>query len=93
MPLSAHEFSDEALAKLLRALRARSASHPDSPGLIASFPVVNADGMAAACGELRRRGHAISRVSVPSKVPGRDHIGWSVGVPDEQLPQTRYRNA
>ena len=91
MPSNAHEFSDEALSKLLRALRARSASHPESPGLIASFPAVSADGMAAACGELRRRGHAISRISVPSKVPGRDHIGWSVGVPDE-APQTRYRN-
>ena len=83
MPRNPHEFSDETLSKLLRALRARSASHPESPGLIASFPAVSADGMAAACGELRRRGHAISRVSVPSKVPGRDHIGWSVGVPDE----------
>jgi hypothetical protein len=92
MPRNPHEFSDEALSKLLRALRARSASHPESPGLIASFPAVSADGMAAACGELRRRGHAISRVSVPSKVPGRDHIGWSVGVPDEALPHTRYRN-
>ena len=83
MPLTAHEFSEEALRKLLRALRARSATHPENPGLIASFPAVSADGMAAACGELRRRGNAISRVSVPSKVPGRDHIGWSVGVPDE----------
>jgi hypothetical protein len=84
MPLTGHEFSDESLRKLLRALRARSASHPESPGLIASWPTVNADGMAAACGELRRRGHAISRVSVPSRITGRDHIGWSVGVADEE---------
>ena len=84
MPSTGHEFSDETLSKLLRALRARSASHPESPGLIASWPAVSADGMAAACGELRRRGHAISRVSVPSRVPGRDHIGWSVGVADEE---------
>jgi hypothetical protein len=84
MPSTGHEFSDETLSKLLRALRARSASHPESPGLIASWPAVAADDMAAACGELRRRGHAISRVSVSSRVPGRDHIGWSVGVADEE---------
>ena len=82
MPSTAHEFSDETLIKLLRTLRARSASHPESPGLIASWPAVNADRMAAACGELRRRGHAVSRVLVPSKVPGKSHIGWSVGVAD-----------
>jgi hypothetical protein len=84
MPSTGHEFSDETLSKLLRALRARSASHPESPGLIASWPAVTADGMATACGELRRRGHAISRVSVPSSVRGRTHIGWSVGVADDE---------
>jgi hypothetical protein len=42
--------------------------------------------MAAACGELRSRGIAISRVSIPSVVPGRSHIGWSVGAPDEDVP-------
>ena len=84
MPSTGHEFSDETLSTLLRALRARSASHPESPGLIASWPAVTADDMAAACGELRRRGHAISRVSVASRVRGRDHIGWSVGVADEE---------
>ena len=83
MPTTGHDFSDDTLTTLLRALRARSASHPESPGLIASWPAVNADGMAAACGELRRRGHAISRVLIPSAVPGRSHIGWSVGAPDE----------
>jgi hypothetical protein len=84
MPSTGHEFSDDTLSKLLRALRARSASHPESPGLIASWPAVHADRMAAACGELRRRGHAISRVSIPSAVRGRSHIGWSVGAADEQ---------
>jgi len=79
MPPTGHEFSDETLRKLLRALRVRSATHPESPGLIASHPVVEADHMAAACGELRRRGIEVSRVSIPSVVPGRFHIGWSVG--------------
>ena len=78
------EFSDDTLRTLLRALRARSASHPESPGLIASWPAVNAEGMAAACGELRRRGHAISRILIPSAVPGKSHIGWSVGEPDDE---------
>jgi hypothetical protein len=84
MPLSSHEFSDDALRQLLRALRARSASHPESPGLIASRPALNPDRMAAACGELRRRGHAISRISIPSAVPGQSHIGWSVGAAEEE---------
>jgi hypothetical protein len=84
MYTTGQDFSDDTLTKLLRALRARSASHPESPGLIASWPVVNADGMAAACGELRSRGHAISRVLIPSAVPGKSHIGWSVGTADEE---------
>lgn len=83
MPTTDHHFSDETLSTLLRALRARSATHPESPGLIASWPAVDADGMAAACGELRSRGHAIARVLIPSSVPGRTHIGWSVGGADE----------
>ena len=91
MPTTAHDFSDDTLRKLLRALRARSASHPESPGLIASWPAVNADGMAAACGELRRRGHAISRVLIPSAIPGRTHIGWSVGIADEDSGGARRR--
>ena len=85
MPLTGPEFSDDTLRKLLRALRVRAATHPESPGLIASFPMVEADRMAAACGELRRRGIAVSRVSIPSVVPGRSHIGWSVGA-DEDVP-------
>jgi hypothetical protein len=85
MPPTGHEFSDDTLRKLLRALRVRSATHPESPGLIASWPVVAADHMAAACGELRRRGIAVSRVSIPSVVPGRSHIGWSIGAADEDV--------
>ena len=86
MPPTGHEFSDDTLRKLLRALRARSASHPESPGLIASWPVVEADRMAAACGELRSRGIGISRVSIPSAVPGRTHIGWSIAAEDKDVP-------
>ena len=39
--------------------------------------------MAAACGELRGRGIAISRVSIPSVVPGRSHIGWSIDTAED----------
>jgi hypothetical protein len=85
VPPTDHEFSDDTLRKLLRALRARSATHPESPGLIASWPVMGPDRMAAACGELRSRGIAVSRVSIPSVVPGRSHIGWSVGGADEDV--------
>jgi hypothetical protein len=92
MPTTGHNFSDDTLTKLLRALRARSASHPESPGLIASFPAVDADRMAAACGELRSRGHAISRVLIPSVVPGRFHIGWSVAAPDEEPHAPPHRS-
>lgn len=88
MHTTGHDFSDATLSQLLRALRARSASHPENPGLIASWPAVNADGMAAACGELRSRGHAISRVLIPSSVPGRTHIGWRVGVADDESQPT-----
>jgi hypothetical protein len=86
MARTGEDFSDDTLSTLLRALRARSASHPESPGLIASWPAVNQASMAAACGELRSRGHAISRILIPSAVPGRSHIGWSVGTPDDRVP-------
>ena len=92
MPPTGPEFSDDTLRKLLRALRERSASHPESPGLIASWPVVEADRMAAACGELRGRGIAISRVSIPSVVPGRSHIGWSIDTAEDASP-SRFRAA
>jgi len=70
------EFSEAALAELLRALRARSSSHPDDPGLVASWPAVREDRMAAACAELRRRGHPVQRVSNLSATGDR----WAVGV-------------
>jgi hypothetical protein len=47
--------------------------------------------MAAACGELRSRGIAVSRVSIPSVVPGRSHIGWSVGGADVDVHQAGRR--
>ena len=35
MPTSTRDFSEAALEELLRALRARTSTHPDNPGLIA----------------------------------------------------------
>ena len=79
-----HEFSEAALTKLLRALRARSASHPDDPGLVASWPAVREDRMAAACTELRRRGHPVQRVSSPSAKHSASRDRWAIGVATEK---------
>jgi hypothetical protein len=78
------EFSDAALAELLRALRARSASRPDDPGLVAAWPAVREDRMAAACAELQRRGHPVQRVSNLSAKRSRTGNGWAVGVASEE---------
>jgi hypothetical protein len=78
------EFSDAALTELLRALRARSASRPDDPGLVASWPAVREDRMAAACAELQRRGHPVQRVSNLSAKRSRTGHGWAVGVAIEE---------
>jgi hypothetical protein len=71
-------FSDEVLMGLLRALRARSASHPESPWLVAFWPGVQEEQMAAACGELIRRGHAITRAPVAGRRRGAARSGWTV---------------
>jgi hypothetical protein len=71
-------FSDEVLIGLLRALRARSASHPDRPWLVAYWPGVQEDQMAAACGELIRRGHAITSIPLAGRRRGAARSGWVV---------------
>jgi hypothetical protein len=73
-----HEFSDETLNTLLGALRARAASHPDNPGLLACWPGVREDRMAAACVELVRRGHPIQEVLLPGRSPGVMRTGWAL---------------
>jgi hypothetical protein len=74
MQSTRQEFSEETLAALLRALRARTASHPDNPGLIASWPGVREARMDAACGELASRGHPVFR----TEIPGRVGAGWAI---------------
>jgi hypothetical protein len=78
MPSIGHEFSDETLIALLRALRARSSSYPHSPALVAALPEVREDRMAAACSELRDRGHGVFRVSIPGDGSRSTRVGWSI---------------
>jgi hypothetical protein len=75
-------FSDEVLIGLLRALRARSASHPEKPWLLAWWPGVQEEQMAAACGELIRRGHAITNVPLAGRRRGAARSGWTVATDD-----------
>jgi hypothetical protein len=77
-----HRFSDEVLIELLRALRARSASHPEAPWLIACWPGVREEQMPAACGELIRRGHAITSVPLAGLRRGAARCGWTVTTDD-----------
>jgi hypothetical protein len=72
-------FSEQALAELLAALRARAASHPDNPGLIACWPAVREHRMAGACGELLRRGHAVRRTSIDGWESSKARDGWALG--------------
>ena len=76
------EFSEETLGELLRALRARTAGHPDNPGLVASWPAVPETRMDAACGELAARGHSLFRIAIP----GRAHDGWAIRSTTEAPP-------
>jgi hypothetical protein len=88
MPAVHPEFSDRVLAQLLVALHARATDHPENPGLIASWPGVREDRMAAACGELRRRGHPVFRVSIPGVEPGRTRDSWALAAATDE-PATR----
>jgi hypothetical protein len=74
MRSTVHVFSEETLTELLRALRARTAGHPENPGLVASWPGVPEALMSAACGELLARGHPIFRIAIP----GRSADGWAI---------------
>jgi serine/threonine-protein kinase RsbW len=78
-PFSASgEFSPETMGELVRASRARAADHPESPGLIASWPGVPESCMPAACAELRRQGHAVREVSI-ARPGARMRRGWAMG--------------
>ena len=78
MPSTRPEFSEATLSELLRALQARTSRHPDNPGLIASWPGVPEERMAAAYKELLDRGNPVFRVSIPSASPAKIRNGWAV---------------
>jgi hypothetical protein len=88
MPATHPEFSDRTLAGLLDAMRTRTRHHPDNPGLIACWPGVREDRMAAACAELRRRGHPVFRVAIEGGKPGEPREGWAVAAATDE-PVTR----
>jgi hypothetical protein len=74
-----HRFSEQDLVDLLGALRARALSHPDNPGLVACWPGVSQDRMAAACRLLARRGHAVQPVWVAAWDGAKSRKGWTLG--------------
>lgn len=73
-----HRFSEEVLVDLLSALRARAESHPDNPGLVACWPAVPQERMAAACRLLAGRGHAVRPVPVAGWEPAKIRDGWTL---------------
>jgi serine/threonine-protein kinase RsbW len=83
--MPAGQFSTEVLNELLRALAARAHDHPESPGLIASWPGVPAERMPAACAELARQGHPVHEVAI---VGARAKVsrGWVVDLADSDPP-------
>jgi hypothetical protein len=78
MPSTRPEFSEATLTELLRALHARTSRHPDNPGLIASWPGVPENLMAAACTELLGRGHPVFRVAIATADAKKARDGWAV---------------
>src|SRR3954462_8547600 len=68
-PTATRDFSAAALDELLDALRARTSTHPDNPGLIASWPGGREDRMAAACTVLINQGYPLFKVSIPTATP------------------------
>ena len=72
-------FSEQTLADLLSALRARAVNRPDNPGLVACWPGVEERRMAAACAELVRLGYPVERVSIAGWQGGKSRGGWALG--------------
>ena len=72
-------FSEQTLADLVSALHARAVSHPDNPGLIAFWPAVQEQRMAAACAELVRLGYPVQPVLIAGWQGGKSRSGWALG--------------
>ena len=71
-------FSEQTLADLLSALRARAISRPDNPGLVACWPGVEERRMPAACAELVRLGYPVQRVTIAGWQGGKPRSGWAL---------------
>ena len=71
-------FRDQTFVDLLGALRARAASHPDNPGLIAYWPTVPEHRMPPACSKLIRLGYRVRRVSIDGWVGVEARTGWAL---------------
>ena len=71
-------FSEQTLADLLSALRARAVSRPDNPGLVAFWPGVQERRMPAACAELVRLGYPVQRVTIAGWQGGKSRNGWAL---------------
>jgi hypothetical protein len=84
MPTGRNEFSEASLAELVRALYKRAQEHPTSPGLIASWPAIREDRMAAACSELIRLGHPLFRVAVGGEDSRPSRMGWAIRAETDQ---------
>lgn len=78
MSASPLRFSEQTLADLLSALRARAVSRPDNPGLIAFWPGVDERRMAAACAELVRLGYPVQRVTIAGWQGDKSRSGWAL---------------
>ena len=84
MPTDRDEFSEAALAELLRALYRRAQEHPTSPGLIASWPGIREERMAAACSELIRLGHPLFRVPIAGEHSRPSRVAWAIRAETDQ---------
>jgi hypothetical protein len=82
-----NRFTEQALDTLLAGLQARAQEAPDNPGLIACWPGVREDQMAAGCAELIRRGHPVQRVAIRTRTPGVTRMGWTIGAPSHAATQ------
>jgi hypothetical protein len=79
-------FSEQTLADLLGALRARATSHPQNPGLIACWPAIEERQMAAACAELLRLGYPVERVPIAAWGSGKTRSGWALEDSERRAP-------
>ena len=84
MPTDRNGFSEASLSELVRALHRRAEEHPTSPGLIAAWPAIREDRMAAACSELIRLGHPLFRVVIAGENSRPPRTGWAIRADTDQ---------